>query len=198
MEAPMSIARLRSILTSGTAVLAVAALHACGDAPPATQQAADTDEHAAGMANGADAAELAMLNDMFAGYTDITAAQAAGYTERITPCWYHRDHGGQGVHYARTDLIDGTVSLHEPEIVMYEPRADGTEEFLAIEYIVPFSAWQQADPPRLLGRDFMRNERLELWVLHVWLGKDNPSGMYADWNPNVSCQHAAESEDRAV
>ena len=28
-------------------------------------------------------------------------------------------------------------------------------------------------------------------ALHVWLWKDNPSGLYADWNPAVSCQHAA-------
>jgi hypothetical protein len=192
----MSITRLRSILSPATTILALVALVACGNAPPA-QQAAEADEHA-GDANVADGAEMAMLNDMFAGYTDISVARAAGYTERITPCWYHRDNGGQGVHYARTELIDGNVSLHEPEIVMYAPRADGSEEFLAIEYIVPFDAWTQPNPPHLLGRDFMRNERLGLWVLHVWLGKDNPSGMFSDWNPNVSCEHATESEDRAA
>jgi hypothetical protein len=31
----------------------------------------------------------------------------------------------------------------------------------------------------------MRNEQLELWVLHVWLGRDNPAGLYASWNPDV-------------
>jgi hypothetical protein len=187
---------LRSIVHAGTAVIAMSILSACGNAPPAEE--AHDDSHAASTTNGADAADLARLKERFAGYSDIAVARAAGYTERITPCWYHSQHGGQGVHYARTELIDGAVSLDEPEIVMYEPRADGSEEFLAVEYIVPFSAWQQAEPPHLLGRDFMRNERLELWVLHVWLGKDNPSGIYADWSPNVSCQHATESEDRAL
>jgi hypothetical protein len=189
---------LRSIIVP-LVIAGLATVTGCGNAPQASEMHAEPDQHAAGHADGAaDAAELATLRQLTAGYGDLAAAQAAGYTEQITPCWYHREHGGQGVHFARTELIDGTVSLTEPEIVMYEPRADGTHEFLAIEYIVPFSAWQESAPPSLLGRDFMRNERLELWVLHVWLGKENPSGMYADWNPNVSCAHAAESEDRAV
>jgi hypothetical protein len=195
----MSFARVRCSVGM-TLALALTLSYGCGNAPPATQQdAADAADHA----HQADpspevAAQLDALRTMTAGYTDLAAAQAQGYTEAITPCWYHRDHGGQGVHYARTDLIDGAVSLGEPEIVMYEPLADGSHQFLAIEYIVPFDAWQQDSPPELLGREFMRNERLGLYVLHVWLGKDNPSGMFADWNPNVSCAHAAQSEDRAT
>jgi hypothetical protein len=195
----MSFARVRCSVGL-TLALALTLSYGCGNPPPAAQQdAADATDHA----HQADvspevAAQLDALRTMTAGYTDLAAAQAQGYTEAITPCWYHRDHGGQGVHYARTDLIDGAVSLNEPEIVMYEPLADGSQQFLAIEYIVPFDAWQQDSPPELLGREFMRNERLGLYVLHVWLGKDNPSGMFADWNPNVSCAHATQSEDRAT
>jgi hypothetical protein len=194
----MSFARVRSSMGITLAVGIIAL--GCGNASPDTQQqTAATDDHSQDAdVSPAAAAQLDELRGMFGGYTDFSAAQAAGYTEAITPCWYHRDHGGQGVHYARTDLIDGVVSLNEPEIVMYEPLADDSHQFLAIEYIVPFDAWQQDNPPELLGREFMRNERLGLYVLHVWLGKDNPSGMFADWNPNVSCAHAAESEDRAT
>lgn len=149
------------------------------------------------MEAGASAEEMATLRQLTAGFGDTAVARAAGYTDRITSCWYHREQGGQGYHFARSEWIDGTVSLHEPELVMYEPLADGTLQFLAIEYIVPFGAWDQPDPPTLLNRTFMRNEQLELYVLHVWLGKHNPSGMYANWNPDVSCAHADESEDRA-
>jgi len=38
---------------------------------------------------------------------------------------------------------------------------------------------------------------VELWVLHTWLWRDNPSGLHADWNPNVNCDNAKEKEDRA-
>jgi hypothetical protein len=186
--------RAHRLVRLATAGVALAVLQACGGAPP-DRQAAEPDPAHAATATEADG--LAALRQLTEGFGDIAVAQAAGYTEQITPCWYHRDLGGQGYHFARTELIDGNVSLLEPELVMYEPRPDGTHEFLAIEYIVPFAAWDNPDPPVLLGRPFMRNERLELWVLHVWLGKNNPSGLYADWNPNVSCAHAAESEDRA-
>jgi hypothetical protein len=27
-------------------------------------------------------------------------------------------------------------------------------------------------------------------VLHVWHFRENPSGVFADWNPRVSCQYA--------
>lgn len=195
----MNVARRRIVMMTA-AGFALAVLHACGN-DAATEQAADADADAAhdmeSMGAASETADLAALERLTAGFDDIDVARAAGYTEQITPCWYHRDHGGQGYHFARTELIDGNVSLLEPELVMYEPLADGTMQFLAIEYIVPFTAWDQPDPPEILGRQFMRNEQLELYVLHVWLGKDNPNGLYANWNPDVSCEHATESEDRA-
>src|SRR5690606_34705149 len=116
-------------------------------------------------------ADLTTLRQITAGFDDIETARAAGYVEQITPCWYHRDNGGQGYHIARPDLIDGAVSLQQPELVMYEPQADGSLEFLGVEYIVPFAEWSASSPPTLLGRSFMRNEGLELFVPHVWVGR---------------------------
>lgn len=28
---------------------------------------------------------------------------------------------------------------------------------------------------------------IDAWVLHVWLWRGNPSGLFEDWNPTVSC-----------
>jgi hypothetical protein len=56
---------------------------------------------------------------------------------------------------------------------------------------------QAQGPPTAFGETFHRNEPPGLWVLHAWPWRDHPSGLHSDWNPNVSCQHAAESEDRA-
>jgi hypothetical protein len=193
----MNVAR-RRVVRLTTASIALAVVHACGAGPAPDQEAnADAAHDMAAMDVASETADLAALEQLTAGFGDISVARAAGYAEQITSCWYHRDQGGQGYHFARTEWIDGNVSLLEPELVMYEPLADGSMQFLAIEYIVPFAAWEQPDPPEMLGRPFMRNEQLELYVLHVWLGKDNPNGLYANWNPNVSCEHAAESEDRA-
>jgi hypothetical protein len=194
----MQVASIGRLAGSIAVAISLVVLSACGNAPAVDESVpAEAGHDMADMATDAEAAELASVRELAAGFTDIAAAQAAGYGERITPCWYHRENGGQGFHYGNPSLIDGSLSLLEPELLMYEPREDGSLEFLAIEYIVPFAEWQQSEPPVILGRDLMRNEQLELWVLHVWLGKDNPSGLYANWNPTVSCTHADESEDRA-
>jgi hypothetical protein len=192
----MQLARMGRLAVVGVAAAALLTLPACGNAPAVGDQPV-AEHDMSQMAGAEDAAGLAALRDLTADFGDIAVAQAAGYSAQITPCWYHRDHGAQGYHFGRPELIDGEVELLEPELVMYAPRADGTMEFLGVEYIVPLDAWQHDEPPALLGRPFMRNERLGLWVLHVWLGTENPSGLYADWNPAASCAHAAESEDRA-
>jgi hypothetical protein len=54
--------------------------------------------------------------------------------------------------------------------------------------------WQGATPPELLGQRFHPHSFLPIYKLHVWLWRDNPAGMFADWNPKVSCAHAAETE----
>ena len=45
-----------------------------------------------------------------------------------------------------------------------------------------------AEMPMLHGRHFHLNEKLGVLVLHAWIWKDNPSGMFEDWNPTVSCR----------
>ena len=191
----MDVVRRRVIRLTAAGV-ALAVVHACAPAPDEAADADATHDMAA-TETASEAADLDALRQVTAGFGDISAARAAGYNEQITPCWYHRDQGAQGYHFGRTELIDGSVSLLEPELVMYEPLADGSMQFLGVEYIVPFDAWNEPDPPEVLGRPFMRNEQLGLYVMHVWLGKDNPNGLYTSWHPNASCEHAEESEDRA-
>jgi hypothetical protein len=172
--------------------LVVVLVTACGDAG-----GDDLPEARASAPTAAEPADLAALRRTAEPLRDLAGAGAAGYTP-LTPCWYHRSNGGQGVHHAKSEWIDGRVSLLEPEIVMYEPLADGRLEATAVEYVVPFAQWTSQQAPTVLGQALHRNEALGLWVLHVWLWKNNPSGLYADWNPNVTCAHASESEDRST
>jgi len=83
--------------------------------------------------------------------------------------------------------VDTIIGLLRPEPVMYEPQRDGRLELVGVDYVVPFAAWQHAEPPRLLGVPFMRNEPLGVWALHIWNWRSNPSGTFAMWNPKVSC-----------
>ncbi len=63
-------------------------------------------------------------------------------------------------------------------------------------------AWNAANktPPALLGQVFHYTPSPNRYgipafhALHVWAWRDNPNGMFADWNPRVSCaEHAAEA-----
>jgi hypothetical protein len=98
--------------------------------------------------------------------------------------------GGMGFHYGNPSLIDGSVRADSPELLLYEPDEHGRLRLVAVEYIVPLSAWTSPQPPRLFDRDFRVNEAFQVWALHAWVWKENPSGMFADWNPNVSCPTA--------
>jgi hypothetical protein len=73
---------------------------------------------------------------------------------------------------------------------MYEPQEDGSMELIGVDYVIPFDRWTRSEAPTLLGQSFMRNETLGVWALHIWAWRTNPSGMFAAWNPDVSCAHA--------
>jgi hypothetical protein len=141
--------------------------------------------------------ELASLRRATAPFHNFKKADEAGYKERITPCWYHNELGAMGYHYANLEFLNGSVNLLEPEALMYEPNSNGQLNLVGLEYIVPIEAWEGEEEPMLLGQKFHTNEGLGLYTLHIWLWRQNPAGMFADWNPKVSCKHAEESEDRA-
>ncbi|MGH7475996.1 MAG: hypothetical protein ACRELD_06885 [Longimicrobiales bacterium] len=133
---------------------------------------------------------LAGLRNATAAFHRIDAAAAAGWDTQITGCLELPGTGGMGYHYGNVSLIDGTPQEFAPELLVYEPQKNGRLRLVAVEYIVPFTAWTAAEPPALHGIDFHRNEAVGLWVLHAWVWKHNPAGIFADWNPTVSCAFA--------
>ena len=73
-----------------------------------------------------DETQLAELRKVTTRFHSIEAAKQAGYSTQITPCWAHHSAGAMGYHYGKTSLLDATVALLEPEVVIYEPQAGGT------------------------------------------------------------------------
>jgi len=125
-----------------------------------------------------------------ARFVDIDAAKAAGWNAQITECM-ETDAGAMGYHYGNPALLGDSAVLEptQPEALLYEPQSDGTMKFVAVEYLIPATAWTSDTPPTLFGRAFQFNEQFQVWGLHLWL-RDNPSGTFAPWNPSVSCQFA--------
>lgn len=84
--------------------------------------------------------------------------------------------------------IDGRVKHLEPQVLLYNQNENEEWEFLGVKYIVPFAIHPaDAEPPMLFNQQFHQNPDLEIWALHLWTEKENPNGIFYDWNPNVSC-----------
>lgn len=170
-------------------VVAVAA--SCADRGPTQPVARDAHVHIAPSRAGVGAPDLghklAELRRSTVQYHDFAAAQADGYTVKVTECMEDATRGGMGYHYAKGELIDGGVIEARPEVLLYEPMANGRLRLIGVEFIIPFTAWTGAEPPTLYGQTFARNETFQVWALHVWVWRDNPGGVFADWNPKVTC-----------
>ena len=169
------------------AAVLISSVTACDRAfNPAAPSAGNAPPALLGPAGSGAGPDIEAVRRSTARFHDLDQAKAAGWDTPLTGCQQSAA-GGQGVHYGKLASIDGVVNLLEPELLMYEPRGDGTWHFVGVEYIVPIPAWASAAPPSLFGETFHRNDALGLWVLHLWIWKPNPSGLFADWNPLVSC-----------
>jgi len=127
--------------------------------------------------------------------------------------------GAMGLHYFRPDLLgvsmppdpgrltgtDATLDPSQPEVVIYEPQPDGSMSLVAVEYLVFEQAWAAGGnsvAPTMAGGSFSHmadNPATELdeahgfephYDLHVWLYRANPVGVFAEFNPAVTCEHA--------
>ena len=124
--------------------------------------------------------------------------------------------GAMGIHFFRPDILgisgppnprvdgDGThTDFNMPGILIYEPQADGSLELVAVENLVFQKSWHAAgnqEPPTFHGvaYDNMKDDPSTKideahmfephYDRHVWLYRENPNGMFAQFNPNVSCK----------
>ena len=137
--------------------------------------------------------QLASLRAATARFHRFDAAVEAGWSVKITSCMEDPALGGMGFHYGNVGLIDGSVQVDQPELLLYEPEKNGRLRLVAVEYIIPYTFHpRSAAPPVLFGQEFKQNDVFQLWGLHAWVWEENPSGMFADWNPRVSCQYTTD------
>lgn len=174
-------------------LIAVALLAACNADQPALTEAAPAEVTGADEVRGLTPAvqrDLARARAATARFHRYDVADRADYDLLFLGiCMEDQPTGGMGYHYVNLQLLNGTVDVEHPEAVMYEPGSNGQLRLVGLEYVIPASEWTSPEPPVLFGREFTLNQ-FDLWALHVWIWKNNPSGMFADWNPTVSCEHA--------
>jgi len=130
-----------------------------------------------------------------ARFHDLNVAEAEGYG-LFLGCVNGEDEGAMGVHYVNGDLVgDGALDAEHPEAVIYEQR-DGRLRLIAAEFVVLADDWNahNSSPPVLMGQSFHFTDAPNryglpaFYDLHVWAWKDNPNGMFVEFNPDVSCE----------
>jgi hypothetical protein len=125
--------------------------------------------------------------------------------------------GAMGVHYFRPDLlgitgppnprVNGTgthLDFLKPGILIYEPQENGSLELVAVENLTFAAAWKAAghtEPPSFHGvaYNYMANDPATPadeahmfephYDRHVWVYRENPNGVFAPFNPTVTCAH---------
>jgi hypothetical protein len=172
-----------------------ALLAGCSGEPITTENAtsAGTETQAIRESDADVNTDLATLRQVTASFHQFDKATAAGWSAKITGCMTDPTLGGMGFHYGNTALIDGTARVDQPELLLYEPEKNGNLRLVAVEYIIPYAFHaREAAPPVLFGKPFVQNDVFQLWGLHAWVWENNPSGMFANWNPNVNCDNTTD------
>src|SRR5689334_11077129 len=130
------------------------------------------------------------IRDATAKFKATEAAVAVGY-KQVTGCVEHQPAGAMGYHFQNNDLLDTTLDLDHPEVLVYEKMPDGSFQLNGVEFLVPISAWKSSEPPRIMGQALTKADSIGFWFLHVWTWKPSPTGLFAPWNPDVKCDAAA-------
>ena len=132
-------------------------------------------------------ADLGRIRTATQAFRSVDAATAAGYAA-VTGCIDNGPEGAMGYHHQNEALLDDRIEVERPEMLVFERLPDGAYRLNGVEYIVPFSAHpMDREPPTVMGQALKRAPSLGIWYRHVWVWLENPSGLFADWHPGVSC-----------
>ncbi|MCL6667749.1 hypothetical protein [Streptomyces panaciradicis] len=101
--------------------------------------------------------------------------------------------GGVGYHYVNKANV-GSLDPARPAALVYADEADdglmdtdgpaGRRTLVAVEWIVKDKG-QAA--PTLFGQTFGTNPRSQQFTLRAWLYRPNGDGLFASYNPDVTC-----------
>lgn len=140
-------------------------------------------------------AQLDALTLSVLPFFNYDVAVSAGWDTILGEC-VESPMGGMGYHVHNMDqLMNGHLNLLRPEVLLFAPTEDGSMQFHGVEYIIPADLWNEPFAPEFLGQELHFNPNVPpngIWALHVWVGSENPDGVFADFNPNVNCDFALE------
>jgi len=134
------------------------------------------------------AEDLRTLRAATTRFHQLDSAIAAGYPGVVRDCLVHDHHGAMGFHHLNRGYLSRAVGIGRPQILLYEKMPDGTYRLNGVEYIIPYTLWpRDTVAPTLMGQRLHQEDNLKIWYLHVWAWRENPSGVFANFHPDVSC-----------
>ena len=142
------------------------------------------------------------VRDSTRRFKDVNKAKAAGY-QLLFGCVSGPDDGAMGMHYVNLELVaDGVLDVNRPEIVIYEPTANGGRRLIGADFLVFADAWHASNTatPEIMGQlmhliDSPNRYGLpSFYTLHVWAWKPSPTGAFVNWHSDVSCENYGGQE----
>lgn len=128
--------------------------------------------------------EVDKLRGAVTSYTTFGNATTNGYNQEITGYV-----NNMGFHYLKSTILDDKFEVENPELLLYVPDGNGGLKFVAVEYAVPIADLDNPPPaPEGFKGDadhWEVNTQFSVWVLHAWVGVDNPDGIFHPHNPNI-------------
>lgn len=127
-------------------------------------------------------------------FNNLDVGLEAGYG-KFLDCFTFGSDMGMGQHYVNAELVgDDVLDPLQPEALVYE-SLNGRMALVAFEYLVFADVWDPEgngrEAPTLFGQEFHLKTNIPdtppVWALHIWLWSHNPEGLFADYNPLVSC-----------
>lgn len=128
--------------------------------------------------------ELEKLRYAVPSFNNIKSATGLGYNKEVTG--YRTQ---MGFHYLNEGLLDDKFEIDKPELVLFAPYGGDSLKFVAVEYATPIKDINNPPPvpEGFTGKDdvWEINTEFNLWTLHVWVGLDNPHGIFSPHNPRL-------------
>lgn len=130
--------------------------------------------------------ELQQARAATARYRDIKNAIKDGYSN------INVDVPNMGHHFMNMKLVDGTFDVRHPEILVYNGLEEGNPELVAVEYATNYFDENGNVTPRPEGftgsADVWKSKDetgFPFWLVHAWVWKYNPDGVFNWTNPTV-------------
>jgi hypothetical protein len=88
-------------------------------------------------------------------------------------------------------MDDLDVDVLQPEVLVYAPGPRGRLQLVAVESVARGPNTNPpgvSEPPTVLGMPMhILVPAVGFYIKHAWVWRSNPAGMFADWNPRVTC-----------